>query len=275
MSFSAELEAACRIARAAGQVILAQRAEGSSDLDGASAELASEACITEALSEDFGSDALLSARRKDDAARLGNERVWMIDGLDGLREYENASDEYTVVMGLVENGEPVIGVVYQPATDTLFFASAGGGAFVVRGDETTPLTVSELTNPAGMVLVVSRSHRDSRVNDVRNLLGIGNETASGSVGLKIGLIADQRCDLYVHPTGHTKIWDTCGPQVILIEAGGSITDCYGEFLHYNRKNVVNHRGVVASNGHAHDELVEAASRAMRGDVNDDDDDDDF
>ena len=132
------------------------------------------------------------------------------------------------------------------------------------------MRVSEISSPERMLMVVSRSHRDTRIDDVQYLLGISNEVACGSVGLKVGLVAEQRGDFYIHPSGHTKAWDTCASQVILEEAGGKMSDCYGAPLKYNVRDVLNHRGVLASNALIHDQLVEAAVRAIRGELDDDD-----
>jgi 3'(2'), 5'-bisphosphate nucleotidase len=278
LSFLAELEAACDLAREAGRGILTHYDRvhaGGAEALVAAADRESSNFIVSSLRRLFPDDAILTEESKDDVARLAKRRVWIVDPLDGSREFVARNGEFTVMIGLAVAGEPAVGVVFQPTTATLYGAARESGAFVERAGERTPLAVSALVNPEAMVLVVSRSHRDSRVNDVKTLLGLGNETVSGSVGLKIGMIAEQRCDLYVHPTGHTKLWDTCGPQVILTEAGGVLTDCYGEPLRYDRRNFLNHRGIVASNGAAHDVVVDAVVRAMRGEVEDEEEQESF
>ncbi|MBC7911017.1 MAG: 3'(2'),5'-bisphosphate nucleotidase CysQ, partial [Pyrinomonadaceae bacterium] len=77
----------------------------------------------------------------------------------------------------------------------------------------------------------------------------------GSVGVNVGLIIERQCDLYVHLTPRTKQWDTCAPEAILREAGGRLTDLFGQPLSYNSPEVQNRNGVVATNGAAHDEIV--------------------
>ena len=86
--------------------------------------------------------------------------------------------------------------------------------------------------------------------------GISEEIQRGSVGLKVGLIARQTCDIYIHLSPRTKYWDTCGPQAILSEAGGRMTDLFGTELRYDSSNVQNMNGIVASNGSSHDEVIE-------------------
>ena len=87
-------------------------------------------------------------------------------------------------------------------------------------------------------------------------LGVKEEVQRGSVGIKIGLIIEQQCDLYVHLSPRTKQWDTCAPQLILTEAGGRLTDLFGSPLNYNVADVQNRNGLVASNGAAHNTIIE-------------------
>jgi len=107
-----------------------------------------------------------------------------------------------------------------------------------------------------MRLAASRSHRSPRMDKVVQALGLQEEVLRGSVGIKVGLIVEQQCDLYVHLSPRTKQWDTCAPEVILHEAGGRITDLFGRPLRYNHADVQNRNGVVASNGVSHNQIVE-------------------
>ena len=94
------------------------------------------------------------------------------------------------------------------------------------------------------------------MNKVVMQLGFQDEVQRGSVGIKIGLLIEQQCDVYIHLSPRTKQWDTCAPQVILTEAGGRITDLFGYPLHYNVPDVQNRNGLVASNGVSHDRIIE-------------------
>ncbi|MDQ3130879.1 MAG: 3'(2'),5'-bisphosphate nucleotidase CysQ, partial [Acidobacteriota bacterium] len=85
--------------------------------------------------------------------------------------------------------------------------------------------------------------------------GFRKEVQRGSVGLKVGLIVEQICDLYVHLSPRTKFWDTCAPQIILEEAGGRMTDLFGFRLCYDISDVQNHNGIVATNGAVHEEVI--------------------
>lgn len=86
-------------------------------------------------------------------------------------------------------------------------------------------------------------------------LGVSEEVQRGSVGVKVGLIIERQCDLYVHLSPRTKQWDTCAPEIILTEAGGMLTDLFGRPLSYNSPDVQNRNGLVASNGAAHERII--------------------
>jgi 3'(2'), 5'-bisphosphate nucleotidase len=106
-----------------------------------------------------------------------------------------------------------------------------------------------------MRLAASRSHRSSRMNKVVQRFGFREEVQRGSVGIKIGLLIEQQCDVYIHLSPRTKQWDTCAPQLILTEAGGRMTDLFGEPLNYNVPEVQNRNGLVATNGASHEQII--------------------
>jgi len=221
------------------------------------ADQASNAFITAQLKTLFPEDGILAEESKDDLSRLDAKRVWLVDPMDGTKEFIDKVGQFAVMIGLVEDGVPVLGVVYQPTTDSMFTAVKGAGAFLVREGKRQRLAVSDVSDAAKMRLVVSRSHRSPLVNAIMESLGIEKDVASGSVGLKVGLMVQDKSDLYIHPNSKTKEWDTCAPQVILEEAGGVITDCWGNPLKYNKQNTYNDKGFIASNGKLHQEIVDA------------------
>ena len=106
-----------------------------------------------------------------------------------------------------------------------------------------------------MRLAASRSHRSSRMNKVVTRFGFREEVQRGSVGIKVGLLVEQQCDVYIHLSPRTKQWDTCAPEVVLTEAGGRVSDLFGYPLNYNVPDVQNRNGLVASNGVAHEQII--------------------
>jgi 3'(2'), 5'-bisphosphate nucleotidase len=182
----------------------------------------------------------------------------MVDPMDGTREFIEHRDEFSVMIGLAIEGIPVLGVVYQPTAGKLFYAAAGGGAFLDAAGETSPLRVSTEHVASRLVLAESRSHRSARVHAIQERLRIPKSIRSGSVGLKVGMLCEGRAHLYVHTGSRTHLWDTCGPDAILTESGGKLTDIFNARLNYGGRDDRNPNGIVASNGIVHDRAIRAA-----------------
>ena len=265
-SYDHELRIALELAREAGAAIL-DLYEGPLDIEQkASADdrepvtqadkLANEIIVARLLRE-FPDDGILAEESIDTSHRLDKSRVWMIDPLDGTTGFIDGNGDFAVQIGLAENGECVLGVVYQPLTGVLYRAVRGGGTWIERPNvEPEQGRVSDHREISTMRLAASRSHRSPRMDKVVEAFGLKEEIRRGSVGIKVGLIVEQQSDLYVHLSPRTKQWDTCAPQVILHEAGGRMTDLFGRPLRYNHADVQNRNGVVASNGASHDRIVE-------------------
>ena len=221
------------------------------------ADHAANDVIVAGLEREFPADGLLSEETLDTVRRLSRARVWVIDPLDGTKGFIAGNGDFAVQIGLAEDGESVLGVVYQPVPDLLHYAARGTGAWVERPDaEPERLRVSAETEFTRMRLAASRDHHSPRMSAVMRALGLSEEVRRGSVGIKTGLIVERQCDLYVHLSPRTKHWDTCAPEAILREAGGRLTDLWGEPLQYNTEDVQNRNGLVASNGAAHPLIIE-------------------
>ena len=211
--------------------------------------------LVSALVQAFPADGILAEESKDDLNRLQQERIWCIDPLDGTKEFIARNGEFSIMVGLAIAGVATLGVVYQPILDFMYSGILDQGAWFTTAAGRTPLAVSEIDNPAEMRLVVSRSHRNPLTDSIKASLGISQERISGSVGLKCGLIARSESDLYLHPAPGHKEWDLCAPEAILVGAGGKVSDCWGRPLRYNKADVHNHGGLVASNGRAHSRII--------------------
>ncbi|MGD0836473.1 MAG: 3'(2'),5'-bisphosphate nucleotidase CysQ [Polyangia bacterium] len=225
------------------------------------ADLAASELIVRRLREAFPEDAVLSEELPDDGARLANPRVWMVDPIDGTRDFLAGEPGYVVMIGLCRDGRPVVGALAQPEGGALWLGAVGAGAWKesVAGTR-QPLSVSTVSQPQAIRLVSSKSHRSEYYARLRAELGITDELALGSVGLKVALVAEGVRDLYVYPGSQTKIWDSCAPEAILTAAGGRLTDSDGGALAYARSGLQNPRGVVASNGHVHQAALAAMAR---------------
>ena len=262
-----ELQVAVRLAREAGAAILEfyrkpleiEQKESFSDSEPVTeADRVANDLIVTSLQREFPDDGILAEESIDTAHRLDRTRVWMIDPLDGTTGFIDGNGDFAVQIGLAEKGEAVLGVVYQPLTGVLYRAVRGGGCWIERPNFTPERAkVSSQNELHRMRLAASRSHRSRRMDLVVKAFGVKEEVRRGSVGIKVGLICEQQCDLYVHLSPRTKQWDTCAPEIILHESGGRITDLFGQPLRYNVAEVQNRNGLVASNGVVHEEIVDA------------------
>jgi 3'(2'), 5'-bisphosphate nucleotidase len=160
-------------------------------------------------------------------------RYWLVDPLDGTREFVKRNGEFTVNIALIDQGEPVMGVVLAPATEELFVAARGHGAWwqVQRDAAWERIFVRQLANPS--VAAGSRSHGGSAEPVMRRLLGEEYVLQPLGSSLKFCLIARGAADAYLR-RGPTSEWDTAAAQCVLEEAGGAVLDLAGQPLRYNR-----------------------------------------
>lgn len=262
-----ELRVALELAREAGAAIL-DLYEGPLDIEQKSdqddwepvtqADRIANDIIVNSLEREFPEDGILAEESVDTEHRLSRKRVWMIDPLDGTTGFIEGNGDFAVQIGLADDGRCVLGVVYQPLTGVLYRAVQGGGTWIERPEyEPEKATVSGNDKISAMRLAASRSHRSPRMDKVVQAFGLKEEVRRGSVGIKVGLIVEKQCDLYVHLSPRTKQWDTCAPEIILREAGGSLTDLFGRPLRYNTAEVQNRNGVVASNGVVHKQIIDS------------------
>ncbi len=263
-----ELETAVALARLAGETILRHYAAGfvtehKIGVDNFSepvtiADREASRIIVDGLADAFPDDGILSEEEADDLElRLSKRRVWIIDPIDGTSGFINHDGDFGVQIGLAEDGQPVAGVVFLPFHNALGYAVKDGGSYLVSGDDKpVRLHTSVKHNFGEMTLAVSRNHPSSRMSSIIRHFNFSNMVKRGSVGLKTGLIAAKSCDVYIHPSPWTKLWDTCAPQIILEEAGGRLTDLFGYEMRYDRADLQNRNGIVATNGTAHELVVE-------------------
>jgi 3'(2'), 5'-bisphosphate nucleotidase len=263
--YEGELRVAIELARAAGAAALeyyggplhVEHKDGDLQEPVTQADRVANDLIVRGLRKAFPDDGILAEESVDTERRLSRERVWMVDPLDGTKGFIAGSGDFAVQIGLAHLGESVLGVVYQPVPGVLYWAARGHGAWVTRPElQLERLRVSEETELGRMRLAASRSHRSPRMNTVVRAFGVTEEVQRNSVGIKVGLIVERQCDLYIHLSPGTKQWDTCAPEAVIYEAGGLLTDLWGEPLRYNSPDVFNRNGIVATNRVAHSSVIE-------------------
>jgi len=264
MVLTDELTVAKRIARDAGIILMDIYA---TDFDVAykgkanpvtEADTKANAFIVAELRAAFPDDGIVAEESKDRSDATGEGRCWYVDPLDGTKEFIAKNGEFAVMLGLTIDGQSKLGVVFQPAKDKLYAGVVGEGATLEEDGDERPLSVSDTAEPKELRLVVSRSHRADSIDRVVRELGITDEMKSGSVGLKVGLIAEQQVDLYVHVSDKASAWDACGPEAILRAAGGRFTRLDGKPFVYDGSDLRTSGGILASNAAAFDAVLPVA-----------------
>jgi 3'(2'), 5'-bisphosphate nucleotidase len=244
MSFESLLESLTRVARDAGSAILRvyatdfdvrRKADRSLVTD---ADVEAEGVIVSALSGLTPGIPIVSEEAASEAATppIGRQ-FWLVDPLDGTREFVRRNGEFTVNIALIQERRPVLGLIYAPALGRLYAGSVGGGAFAEIAGHRRAIACRQ-PSPQGLEVVTSRSHQEPA--SWRALLGTRTIAAHCTAGssLKFGLVASGEADAYPR-TGRTWEWDTAAGHAIVAAAGGRVVGADGADLQYAKANFVN------------------------------------
>jgi myo-inositol-1(or 4)-monophosphatase len=252
----ADLELAVRAARRAGDVVLRYfRTEldvthKGPDQPLTRADLEADALLRAELLGARPGYGWLSEETADSPDRLGRRRVWIVDPIDGTRSFIAGRPEFAISIGLVEDGAVLAGVVFNPALDTLYGATLGGGAFMeAPGSPQQRLAVAADGGTPG--LLASRSEiAAGEFDPIRDHFEI---RPLGSTAYKLVLVAAGAAAAFLS-RGPKSEWDVCAGALIVREAGGRVTDSAGAEPAFNRQDPAVD-GIVASNGALHDDLL--------------------
>ena len=254
-----ELDIAIKAAREAGNVILeiyqgdfktSKKNDGSPITD---ADLKSNEIIKEVLSQT--EHAILSEEDKDNQRRLSKDIIWIIDPLDGTSDFIDKTGEFTVMIALIKNKKPVLGVIGWPTEKTFFVAQKGSGAFRYSNDEWKKISVTTLAELSKCRAIGSRHHLSDKEKLFIKKLGIKDFTSIGS-SLKVGKISSGEAEVYITTTNKMKEWDSAASYCIISEAGGKMTDMLGNDITYNNKEIFHQNGILVTNGLIHNKIVE-------------------
>ena len=168
-------------------------------------------------------------------------RFWLVDPLDGTKEFIKHNGEFTVNIALVEDGRPVLGIVYAPALGSTYFANGDGAYMVSNGGEARPIHARRAPSD-GIVVAISRSHRSQATDDFLAGYKVKGERPAGS-SLKFCLIASGEADVYPR-LGRTMEWDTAAGHAVVSAAGGSVSTLDGDELGYGKPGFENPSFVV-------------------------------
>lgn len=200
------------------------------------ADLAAHHCIVKMLSELDNSIPILSEESShiEWSERQLWSKYWLVDPLDGTREFVKKNGEFTVNIALIENGEPILGAVYAPVLDWMLVGGKDIGAYWEKGDESGIAKVAQASEP--LKVAASRSHRDEKSQAYLDKIGAVDTVGLGS-SLKFCKIATGGIDLYPR-FGPTSEWDTAAAQAVLEAAGGGVFTLDGKPLRYNHKDLL-------------------------------------
>jgi 3'(2'), 5'-bisphosphate nucleotidase len=238
------IERVVSIAREAGDLILAFHGKAidvRSKCDASPVTHADEAAgklIVSALARLTPDVPVVCEELRDSSAAPGiGSRFWLVDPLDGTKEFVSGSAEFTVNIALVEQRRSVLGVVLAPALGRLFAGVAHGGAFAEEHNRRRAIRCRNVP-PEGLTVVSSRSHRDADAIDA--FLASRRVAASSSAGssLKFCMVASGEADLYPR-LGRTMEWDTAAGHALLAAAGGRVTQLDGQELIYGKPEFAN------------------------------------
>lgn len=243
--FSGTMERICSVAREAGAAIMriydgdiiVEMKSDESPLT--AADRASHDIIAAGLAALDPEIPLLSEEGRDIPfnERRQWQRFWLVDPLDGTKEFIKRNGEFTVNIALIEGGTPVVGVIYVPAQNRLYRGIKGAGAWIEDETGRRAIVVRRPDPVKGMAVVMSRSHPSPELDAYLEKIVVGEAVPVGS-SLKLCAVAEGRADLYPR-LGPTMEWDTAAGQAIVEAAGGRVEDMEGNPLRYNKENLLN------------------------------------
>ncbi|MFY0566435.1 3'(2'),5'-bisphosphate nucleotidase CysQ [Archangium lansingense] len=239
------VSAVCELAREAGRATLqfyggdvsVERKGDDSPLT--AADKASHTLIVEALRRLTPDIPVLSeeSSEMDVAERRKWSTFWLVDPLDGTKEFIKGTGEFTVNIALVSGSEPVLGVVHVPVTGVTYWGRKGAGAFMAHAGQAPVAIRTRPANLERLVIVASKDHAGPQVEALLKRLTTASTANMGS-SLKFCLVAEGKADFYprLQPTSE---WDTAAAQCVLEAAGGAVTDTSGRPLAYNKEQILN------------------------------------
>lgn len=260
MSYERECDIAREAGAAAAQILLDHYEGGTTTWEKkkgdpvTQADLDADAAIHRILSTALPDDAILSEETADSPLRLENRRVWIVDPMDGTREFTDRIPEFCTSIALVEDGEPVVAVIANPVTGTIVWATRSGGTFR-DGERVRVNKVRELDRAR---VIASRSEIKRGRFD-RHRPWFASLTPVGSIAWKLACVASGEADLNVSFAPKNE-WDVCAGDLLVREAGGTYTDFSGEPRSYNQSNPLIESNMIAG----YPDLVRAFCARERG-----------
>jgi len=257
-----ELTLARRAARAAGDILRGHWRRGDYQIGSkgkdnpvTQADLEADRALKRLLHDPFPEYGWLSEETADSEARLKCRRVWIVDPLDGTKEFIQGIPEFCVAVALVEEGHPVLGVTYNPITREMFWSARGMGCHL--NTEAVRVTRTRVLRHANVLASRSETAR----GEWEVFHGRLKVSPTGSVAYKLALVAAGKGDATFTRSPKSE-WDIASGAALLAEAGGTMTDIHGTMIRFNQRRV-KVAGMIADNTVLHEQLVKIAPHPER------------
>lgn len=254
------------VAEEAGKIIMEIYQQGGVNIEVKSngtpltaADIASHKYIVDAL-QGFSEFPTLSEEGMYESERINSEYVWIVDPIDGTKDFVTRTGEFSVMIGLSHQGSSVLGVVHVPVFNETYYAFKKGGAYLRDAHATKKLHVSG-RGIGYMRMVASRNHFKPEMQNLAERLSISKIDRMGSIGIKMGKLAKGDTDVMLYTGAQMGEWDVCAGACIVSEAGGTVSGVRGEELFFNKRNPQMPNGVLVHNGVA-TELVLAQTASL-------------
>ena len=248
--YNEELIAAKVAARNAGKILMKYLESDSKNIQYKSesgdspvtiADNEADQYLSSFLGGEFPHDGWLSEETIDTYDRLEKTRVWIVDPLDGTKEFIKKLPEFCVSIALTENGIPVVGVIYNPSSDEMFYAQKNKGAFL-NGEQ---IKISNTEDIQDASIIVSRSEYSKNLwNNYKN--NFSSIKSVGSIAYKLGLSASGMYDICATVAPKNE-WDICAGDCVIREAGGVMRTIDGKNINYNQKKTLVTDPIIATN----------------------------
>ena len=246
--FERELKTAIRVIKQAGEISLKYFygkyavSEKSDDKElVTTADVEINKLIATELQNVFPRDLIIGEEYSIIEAPTNSDRIWFIDPIDATSQFIKGTSEWSILIGLALNGEPCLGVVFQPVKKKLYFAALDTLAYLEKDDGVFGLKFTNVNcaknirNLQAATVVLSMDEPKSGILELTKKLGIFNHYHYRSIGLKLVHVAEGRADIYFNLDKRTKLWDLCASHAILLRAGGDINTFKGQRIDYNYK----------------------------------------
>lgn len=207
------------------------------------ADIASEEIIKKGLLHSFPNYAILSEETYDTKERLNNDYCWIVDPLDGTKDFVNKTNNFSINIALSYQNEIVLGAISVPFYQKVYYALKNQGSYKLEKNHLQKIHVSDKKDHLTMLtsqFFFKEKNKYDQHPSIEKMIALGSS-------YKACLIAEGKAEICVKEDPHSKEWDTAPSEIIIAEAGGIMGNIYGQKIYYNKKDVYNHQGFIIAN----------------------------